>query len=260
MFKRNSFRVVLNQACAGRFAEFRFTAVVDEFFEWLKAAILANIFWLVQAEQHSAIGGVVLGIIWNEDQFFDWYRFVVLVTALSPGFRDAQAPTFLQKRQISIWPTEQQHFALEGIAAGKYGKVLTHNGIGQGVHNLSAWNARFHQVHDVCLSEHATFGGNVVQLGWVEFEDRNLFTRHPDFNEALIDGCTGARCALVVHRGLRGLVAGFFGGFEHDDLGVLAAELNHRTDIWMHFFNSHRDGVYFLHKLRAQLGSDWSTT
>jgi hypothetical protein len=90
---------------------------------------------------------------------------------------------------------------------------------------------RLDQVDDVGLGEDAALGGDVVQLGVVEGELGDLLAGHADLDHALVDGGAGARGALVVHRALGCLVAGLLVLLEDDDLGVLAAELDHRADV-----------------------------
>ena len=48
------------------------------------------------------------------------------------------------------------------------------------------------------------------------------------------------------------LVAGLLVLLEHDDLGVLAAELDHAADVGVELLHRHRDGVDLLHELRAE--------
>ena len=56
--------------------------------------------------------GVVLRVLRDEDELFDRDVLRILVAALVPGLRDAQAPALLEERQVRVRPAEQQHLAL----------------------------------------------------------------------------------------------------------------------------------------------------
>ena len=211
---------------------------------------------LVEAEQHRAVRGVEVGVLRDEDQLLDRHRLVVLVAALGPRLGDAQAPALLEERQVRVRTAEQEDLALERVAARQHGEVLADDRVGERVHDLVARDAALHEVHDVGLGEHAALRGDVVELRRIELEARDLLARHADLQHALVDRGAGARRALVVHRRLRGLVTGLLVLLEHDDLGVLAAELDHAADVGVELLHRHRHGIDFLHELRAEVRRD----
>ena len=67
----------------------------------------------------------------------------------------------------------------------------------------------------------------------------------------LIDDRARAARALIVHRSDLPAPSAADFSFEKNDLGVLAAEFNHRLRFGMHLLNSERNGVHFLHESRA---------
>ena len=56
--------------------------------------------------------GVVLRVLGDEDQLLDRDVLGIVVAALVPGLRDAQAPALLQERQVGVRAAEQEHAVL----------------------------------------------------------------------------------------------------------------------------------------------------
>src|ERR1035441_156168 len=69
----------------------------------------------------------------------------------------------------------------------------------------------------------------------------------------LIDDGAGAAGALIVHRRHFLLAAGLGVGFEDDDLGVLAAQLDDAAALRVEFFHGERYGVDFLDEFAAEV-------
>src|SRR5690606_36841709 len=79
-----------------------------------------------------------------------------------------------------------------------------------------------------------------------------LLGREADLDHAFVDGRAGTRGTFVVH-GTRGrLLARGLALFEHDDLGVLTAELDHRPRVRVELLDRERDRVHLLDELRAE--------
>ena len=83
-----------------------------------------------------------------------------------------------------------------------------------------------------------------------------LFGRNAQLGVDLVDDRARAAGALIVHRGDLLLAAGLRIFLEDDDLGVLAAQFDHRAALGIELLDGQRDGVHFLHELGADQGSD----
>ena len=82
----------------------------------------ADVLLLVQAVEHRAERRVVLRVLRDEDQLLDRHVLRVVVAALVPRLRDAQAPALLQERQVRVRAAEQQHAVLERAAAREHAR------------------------------------------------------------------------------------------------------------------------------------------
>ena len=85
---------------------------------------------LGDAEQHSAVGGVIFRVVRRENQFFN-RKIGWRVATFFPGLWNAIAPALFQKRQVGIRAAEQQYLVLERIATGQHRQILLHNGVSQ---------------------------------------------------------------------------------------------------------------------------------
>ena len=130
-------------------------------------------------------------------------------------------------------------------------EVLHDDRVGERAEDLGRRDAALDQVDDVRLGEHAALGGDVMELRVVEAQRRDELRRRVDLEEALVDGGARAGRALVVHGGDGGLVARLRVLLEHDDLGVLTAELDDRADVGVQVLDGERDRVHFLDELAA---------
>ncbi len=80
-----------------------------------------------------------------------------------------------------------------------------------------------------------------------------LVGRNAQLGVDLVDHGAGAARALVVHRRQLLLFAGLRIFLEDDDLRVLTAEFDHRSALGIQLLDRERNGVHFLHELRADV-------
>ena len=204
---------------------------------------------LGEAIDAGAERGVVLGILRDEDGLLDGAVPRPVEVPLFPDLGDSQTPAGLKKRQKRVRAAEEQDARLQGRAARQHGQVLQHDGIGQRAENLLRVHAALHEVDDVGLGEDATFRRHVVEFAGVEGDLADLLGREPHLEHALVDGRARPRGALVVHRRV-GRLPAVGPLLEHDDLGVLPAELDHRSDVRMQVLYGEGDRVDLLDELR----------
>ena len=106
-------------------------------------------------------------------------------------------------------------------------EVLQDDRVGERAEDLGRRDAALHQVDDVGLGEHAALRGDVVELRVVEVERRHeLRRRRPTLimHLSMVAPVPDAHLSFIDGDG--GLVAGLLVLLEHDDLGVLPAELD----------------------------------
>ena len=254
--ERGEILVISQQRAACVCPQLRVTSGADEFQQALLPGIGLHLAGLLQAEDHCAVGGVILGVVGHDDALFRVQPVIGRVTAFFPGLRDAPAPALLQKRQIGIGAAEQQHAAAQGIAAAEHRQVLRDDGVSQGIHDLRRGHARLDQVDDIGLGEHPALRRHRVQLAGVELQRGQRVHRHAHLEQALVDGRPGARGALVVHRGdhLACATVGVFA--EQDDLGILATQLDDAVGLGVEFLHRQGDGVDLLHETRVDVRRD----
>ena len=137
----------------------------------------ADVAVLVQAVEHGAERRVVLRVLGDEDELLDRDVLRVVVAALVPGLRDAQAPALLEERQVGVRPAEEEHLVLERVAAREHREVLQDDRVGERAEHLVRRDAALDQVDDVGLGEHAALGRDVVELRVVEVERRDELRR-----------------------------------------------------------------------------------
>ena len=243
--------LVLRERRARGLAEARLAARGDELVEERGVLQPADRRVLVEAVEHGAERRVVLRVLRDEDELLDRDVLRVVVAALGPDLRDAEAPAVLEEREVRVRSAEEQDARLQRVAAREDGEVLHDDRVGERAEDLGRRDAALDQVDDVRLREHAALRGDVVELGVVEAQRRDELRRRVDLEEALVDGGAGAGRALVVHGGEGGLVARLLVLLEHDDLRVLTAELDDRADVRMQVLDRERDGVHFLDELAA---------
>ena len=123
------------------------------------------------------------------------------------------------------------------MAASEHAQVLQNDRFKQRRHQFISRGAHLLQTVDIGLSEDPAFSGDFVQLDTVilllaKFQRWNL-----QFGIDLVDDRTSAARALIVHGWNFLLAAGFLVVLEHNDLGILTAELNHRIDLGMHLLH-----------------------
>jgi hypothetical protein len=222
----------------------------NKFLERIEAAICSGVRRLVQPVEDRAVGRVVLGVGRHRNELLDRDILRIVETARLPRLGNPLSPARLQERQERVRSAQQQHLGFQRVAARQHRQVLQHDRVGQRAHDLARRNPGLDQVDDVGFGEDAALGGDVMQPRRIPFQILDLVAGHADFDQALVDRRAGARRALVVHRRGRALSSGCVLR-EHDDLGVLAAEFDDAAGLGMQRLHRHRDGVDFLHELRA---------
>ncbi len=231
--------------------ELRFAPAGDERLQRIETSIDADARRLVKAVHDRAERGVVLRIVWNDDQILDGHVGRIDKSTGAPRLRNPLPPARLQKRQERVGPAEQQHRVPERMAACENRQVLADDRVAKRAHDLARRDSRLHQVDDVGLGEDAALGGDVVQSRAVPFDPADLVARQPDLDQALVDRRASAGRALVVHRRDRAFLARR-GLLVDDDLRVLSAELDDAARVRMQMIHRHRHRVHFLHELRAE--------
>src|SRR5207253_979370 len=98
----------------------------------------------------------------------------------------------------------------------------------------------------------AALAGHGVQLQTSISHLAKLFGGDAKLGVDLIDDGAGATGALIVHRRNLLLAAGLGIGLEDDDLGVLAAQLDHAAALGVESLHGERNRVDFLNELGAQ--------
>ena len=250
-------RIVLDQRSAGGVTELGGPADIDVLLECRETRVdaLGGLDLVGESVQHRPQCRVVLGVFGREDQLLDRHVLRVVVAAGLPGLRDAHPPALDEEGQVLVRSAEEQDLVVQGVTAGEDREVLMHDGVGQRVHNLVRRDPGLDQVDDIGLGEHPTLCGDVVELRRVELQVAHRLLRHADLEHALVDGRPGARRALVVHRRERrlfGLSVLVLCRAEHDDLGVLPAELDDGSDVGMELLDADRDRVDLLHEPGVQ--------
>src|SRR6266849_6560088 len=142
------------------------------------------------------------------------------------------------------------------MAAGEYRKILQHDGLEQRRHQLVGRGPFFLQAVDVGLGKDPALAGYLVQLDAVIAVVAQINGGDFELGVDLVDDCAGAARAFVVHRRDLFLAAAIRVVFEDDDLGVLAAQLDHRVDFRMHLLDGQRYGGHLLHEFAADHGGD----
>ena len=150
-----------------------------------------------------------------------------------------------------LGPPSSKHVRAQCVAAGEHAEVLQDDGFKERCHQLVGWRAGFLQAVDVGFGEDAALAGDFVQLDSVIALVGELGGGDLQLGVDLVDNRTGAACALVVHRRDLLLAAGLFVVFKDDDLRILPAEFDDGIDLGVQFLDGERDGVDFLHELRA---------
>jgi hypothetical protein len=130
----------------GSLAELRLAATGDEGLQRIEAAVQSDAFRFVQAVHHGAVGGVVLRVGRDDDQFFERHVSRTLESARLPCFGDPLAPALLKEREERVRPSEEQHLRTQRVPAREHRQVLHHDGVGERAHDLGSGNPGLHEV------------------------------------------------------------------------------------------------------------------
>ena len=251
--KARQFVVVLGQAAGAAALGFLFLAAHGDVpFQLLPADVLADVVVFRLAEFHRTDGGEILRVVRRLDQIFRRNAFRQRRAALFPDFRDVVLPAVAHALDVAVGAAQQQHHRQQRIAARQHGKVLHHDGFEQRSHQLVGRHAHLLQAVDIGLGEHAALAGHGMQLHALVAHLAKLLGGNAQLGVDLIDDRAGAAGALIVHRRNLLLAAGLRVLLEDDDLGVLAAQLDHRSAFGIQPLHGERNRVDFLHELGAQ--------
>ena len=227
------------------------TADIDVALERGGAGIAANRFVFGLAELDGAERGEVLGVLRRFDQRLGRLARRDLDAALGPHLRNVVLPGLAHAADERVRSAEQQHVRPQRVAARQHGQVLQHDGVEERRHQLVGRRAFLLQAVDVGLGEDAALARHLVQLDPQVALLAEVVRRNFQLRVDLVDHRAGAAGALVVHRRDLLFPPRFGVRLEDDDLGVLAAQLDHRMDFGVELFDRERDGRDFLDELRA---------
>ncbi len=200
-------------------------------------------------ELHRPQGGEVLGVFRHDDEILGPGVGRYLDVPFFPDALDVVGPALVHAANVGVRATQQQHLGPQGVAAGEHRQVLLDDGLEEGGHQLVRGHALLLQPVDVGLREDPALAGHRVQAQAHVAHAAELVGRDLELGVDLVDDRPGAARALVVHRGDLLLLAGLLVGLEDDDLGVLAAELDHALHVGIELLDGQRNGVDLLHEL-----------
>ena len=182
----------------------------------------------------DADGGEILRVVGRLDEVFGRNAFGQRGVALFPDLGDVALPAIAHALDVAVGAAQQQHHGLQRVAARQHGEILHDDGFEQRGHQLIGRHAHFLQAVDIGLGEHAALAGHGMQLDALVAHLAELFGGNAQLGVDLVDDRAGAAGALVVHRRNLLLAAGLRVLLEDDDLGVLAAQLDHRAALRVH--------------------------
>src|SRR5690242_4067473 len=253
LFERGELGIVLGQTdAAAALLLFFLAADVDVPIELLVADVLADVIVFGLAELDAADGREVLSIVGGADQILGRHPLWERCVAFLPNLRNVGLPAVAHALDVAVGTAEQEHHRLQRVAAREHGEILHHDGFEQRRHQLIGRDAHFLQAIDIGFGEHAALAGHGMQLQSLIAHLAELFARDAQLGIDLVDHGAGAAGALIVHRRDFLLAAGFGIFLEDDDLGVLAAKLDHAAAFGIHALHGQRDRVHFLDKLGAE--------
>ena len=168
-----------------------------------------------------------------------------------PEQRYIVLPSLAHSAQKSIRPAQQQNLRHQRMAAGQHAEILQHNGVKQRGHQLGWRKPLLLQAVNVGLGKDAALARDRMDAHTAIDKVRQLIGGNLQLGLNLIDDRARAARALIVHRSDLPAPSAADFSFEKNDLGVLAAEFNHRLRFGMHLLNSERNSVHFLHESRA---------
>ena len=140
---------------------------------------------------------------------------------------------------------QEHNLALELTALGEAGHGLVHHGLEDGGGHVLLASALVEDGLDVALGEHAAAGGDGVDLLVLQAQLVQLVNRDAHQGGHLVDEGAGTAGAGAVHPLLQGAA-------EEDDLGVLAAQLDHRVGVGYVLVDGGGGGVHLLHKVNVR--------
>src|SRR5215475_12910739 len=113
------------------------------------------------------------------------------------------------------------------VSASEDGEILQDDSVEERGHKLIGRNALLLQSVNVSFREDTAFAGDRMQLEARVSLIAKLLGGDLQLGIDLVDNCTSAAGAFVIHGGNLLLATGVFVFFEDNNLGVLTTELDH---------------------------------
>ncbi len=169
-------------------------------------------------------------------------------------------PGLLQGGQKRVGPSQEQDPRAQRVAASQDAKVLLYDGLQERKHQLMGRNPLLLQAVHVRFREDAALPRHRVQDGVLVAELCQLQAGELQLvGDAVNDGARAAG-ALVVHGRKLAAAARAAVLQPDDDLRVLAAQLDDRTDVRVEGFRRQGDGVHLLDEAGADVRGDGAST
>jgi hypothetical protein len=219
----------------------------------LEAPVQADGLALLLAELHGADGGEVLGVAGHDHQVLGVDAVGKGRAPLLPHLGDVHLPGVHHSADEGVGAAEQQNVRPQRVAAREHGEVLLDDRLEERGHQLFGRHALLLQAVDIRLGEHPALARDRVQLDAAVSHVAQLGRRDVELGVDLVDHRAGPARALVVHGRDLLLAAGLGVLLEDDDLGVLAAQLDHAVGLREELLHGQRDGGHLLDELRAEV-------
>ncbi len=204
---------------------------LDEVVQRVRAGVQPHVRLFAFAVDGRPDRTVVFGVLRYKHQVSGIDAFGDVNSPLFPDFGDVFLPAVPQTRDERVGTAEEQDGGTERVPSGQHAEVLLDDGLEKGSHQLIGHHALLLQTVDVGLGEDAAFTRHRVDLDAAKGQRCKIVAAEPELAADLVDYGARSASAFVVHTRHFSLCAGFGIGEPDDDLGVLAAELDHGPDI-----------------------------